>query len=28
VRLDRKIMADLAISDKKAFAELVKIAKG
>ena len=28
VQLDRKIMADLAISDKKAFAELVKIAKG
>ena len=28
VRLDRKIMADLAINDKKAFSELVKIAKG
>ena len=28
VRLDRKIMSDLAINDKKAFAELVKIAKG
>ena len=28
VRLDRKIMSDLAITDKKAFAELVKIAKG
>ena len=28
VRLDRKIMADLAVSDKKAFSELVKIAKG
>jgi large subunit ribosomal protein L20 len=28
VVLDRKIMADLAHSDKKAFAELVKIAKG
>ena len=28
VRLDRKIMSDLAISDKKAFSELVKIAKG
>ena len=27
VRLDRKIMSDLAINDKKAFAELVKIAK-
>lgn len=27
VRLDRKIMADLAVNDKKAFAELVKIAK-
>ena len=27
VKLDRKIMADLAVSDKKAFAELVKIAK-
>lgn len=27
VQLDRKIMADLAINDKKAFAELVKIAK-
>ena len=28
VRLDRKIMSDLAINDKKAFSELVKIAKG
>ena len=28
VRLDRKIMSDLAISDKKTFSELVKIAKG
>ena len=28
VELDRMIMADLAHSDKKAFAELVKIAKG
>jgi large subunit ribosomal protein L20 len=28
VRLDRKIMADLAHTDKKAFHELVKIAKG
>ena len=28
VRLDRKIMADLAVSEKKAFSELVKIAKG
>ena len=28
VELDRKIMADLAVNDKKAFAELVKIAKG
>ena len=28
VRLDRKIMSDLAITDKKAFSELVKIAKG
>ena len=28
VRLDRKIMADLAVSDRKAFSELVKIAKG
>ena len=28
VRLDRKIMSDLAITDKKAFQELVKIAKG
>src|SRR5512140_3019079 len=28
VELDRKVMADLAHSDKKAFAELVKIAKG
>ena len=28
VSLDRKIMADLAHSDKKAFSELVKIAKG
>lgn len=27
VQLDRKIMADLAVNDKKAFAELVKIAK-
>ena len=27
VSLDRKIMADLAVNDKKAFAELVKIAK-
>ena len=26
VRLDRKIMADLAVSDRKAFTELVKIA--
>ena len=28
VRLDRKILADLAASDKKAFGELVTIAKG
>ena len=28
VQLDRKVMADLAHSDKKAFVELVKIAKG
>lgn len=28
VTLDRKIMADLAVNDKKAFVELVKIAKG
>ena len=28
VQLDRKIMADLAVNDKKAFLELVKIAKG
>ena len=28
VQLDRKIMADLAVNDKKAFTELVKIAKG
>ena len=28
VKVDRKIMADLAHSDKKTFAELVKIAKG
>ena len=28
VELDRKIMADLAVTDKKAFAELVKIAQG
>ena len=28
VRLDRKIMSDLALTDKKAFTELVKIAKG
>ena len=28
VQLDRKIMADLAHTDKKAFTELVKIAKG
>ena len=28
VRLDRKIMSDLALTDKKAFSELVKIAKG
>ena len=27
VLLDRKIMADLAVNDRKAFAELVKIAK-
>lgn len=27
VRLDRKIMSDLAIHDKKAFSELAKIAK-
>ena len=27
VSLDRKIMTDLAVNDKKAFAELVKIAK-
>lgn len=27
VQLDRKIMADLAVNDRKAFAELVKIAK-
>ncbi len=27
VQLDRKIMADLAVNDKKAFVELVKIAK-
>ena len=28
VQIDRKIMADLAHSDKKAFAQLVQIAKG
>ena len=28
VKLDRKIMADLAQNEKKAFSELVKIAKG
>ena len=28
VQLDRKILADLAHSDKKTFSELVKIAKG
>ncbi len=28
VELDRKVMADLAVRDQKAFAELVKIAKG
>ena len=28
VELDRKIMAELAANDKKAFAELVRIAKG
>ena len=28
VEIDRKVMSDLAHSDKKAFAELVKIAKG
>ena len=28
VLLDRKIMSDLAITDKKAFTELAKIAKG
>ena len=28
VRLDRKIMSDLAINDKKTFSELVKIARG
>ena len=28
VRLDRKIMSDLAINDKKTFSALVKIAKG
>ena len=28
VELDRKIMAELAVHDKKTFAELVKIAKG
>ena len=28
VILDRKIMSDLAITDKKAFTELVKIARG
>ena len=28
VRLDRKIMSDLAINDKKTFSELVEIAKG
>ncbi len=28
VELDRKILADLAHSDKKAFAEIAKIAKG
>ena len=28
VRLDRKIMSDLAVNDQKAFVELVKIAKG
>ena len=27
VKLDRKIMADLAVNDKKAFTELAKIAK-
>ena len=28
VELDRKVMADLAVNDRKAFSELVKIAKG
>lgn len=28
VKLDRKIMADLAVNDKNTFTELVKIAKG
>ena len=28
VELDRKVMADIAVRDKKAFAELIKIAKG
>ncbi len=28
VEIDRKVMADLAVNDKKAFSELVKIAKG
>ena len=28
IEIDRKIMSDLARTDKKAFAELVKIAKG
>ncbi len=28
IDLDRKVMADLAVNDKKTFAELVKIAKG
>lgn len=28
ISLDRKILADLAVSDKKAFAEIIKAAKG
>ena len=28
VEINRKVMADLAVNDKKAFSELVKIAKG
>jgi large subunit ribosomal protein L20 len=28
VAIDRKMLADLAVNDKKAFAELVKISKG